>query len=184
MINPSFILQFGSSKILETPCIEIDPKKINTPAIKKKIKYLILSLKKYRKITGLGRGLAANQIGLTEKMFVIYTDKKILVFINPKVIKKSLQQLVYPEMCMSAVPVAVKLIRPSWIEFEYLDEKGNKKIWDKKDHSKQTTLLNRVFQHEIDHLSGIVNITKARSAKDLIFVSDPDFFKTAKFENP
>lgn len=43
-------------------------------------------------------------------------------------------------------------------------------------------MLNRVFQHEIDHMNGIINIDKVKSPKELILESDPDFHKNAKFE--
>lgn len=176
-----FIYQFGESKILESKTKQVNPKSIKSKSFQKKIKYIKSCLKKYRKITGLGRGLAAPQIGIAEKFFIVQTKDRVMVAINPKIIRTSTVQLIYPEMCMSAYPVAVNLQRPSWIEFEYLDEFGNIKLWDKKDNTKQNIILNRVFQHEIDHLDGIVNITKAESVNDLIFVSNPNFFKEAKF---
>ncbi len=77
---------------------------------------------------------------------------------------------------MSANPIIAKVIRPEFIEFEYYDEKGAKQFWNDKDR-----LLNRVFQHEIDHMEGIINIDLVDS-KDLILLSDAEFFKNAEFK--
>lgn len=146
----------------------------------KKIKSVVLKLKKtlkeYRLLTGKGRGIAAIQIGIALKIAAIYLGEEILIIINPKITKKSKNIFMYPEICMSANPIIAKVKRPEFVEFNYLDEDGNKQIWDGKDK-----LLNRVFLHEIDHLEGIINIDLVAS-KDLILNSDPKFFKEAKFQ--
>jgi len=154
---------------------------VNTSEVKsKKIKSLILKLKKtlkeYRKLTGKGRGVAAIQIGVSLKIAVIFQKEKIITIINPKITKKSKELLKYPEICMSANPIIAKVVRPAYIEFEYIDEDGHTQIWNNKDK-----LMNRVFQHEIDHMEGIINIDLVNS-KDLILLSDPKFFKEAEFE--
>ncbi len=41
--------------------------------------------------------------------------------------------------------------------------------------------MNRVFQHEIDHMEGIINIDRCLS-KELTLESDPKFYKKTKFE--
>lgn len=176
------IYQADESEILRKPSVEVDIKKIKTKIIQDKINYLKKCLLKYRKITGLGRGIAAPQVGIAEKIAVVYTTKELITIINPKIIVHSFEKYRFKEMCMSAVPVAVNLVRPSWIEFEYFDEIGKFQTWKTKDKTKLGKLLNRVFQHEIDHLEGKLNIDLASSIKDLIFVSNPNFFKTLKFE--
>lgn len=106
----------------------------------------------------------------------------LLVIINPKIIKRSTKLLKYPEMCMSAAPVISPNIRPSWIEFEYFDENSTKRHWTLKDIDKKARMYNRVFQHEIDHINGIINIDRVKS-KELIFESDPHFYEKAKFKD-
>lgn len=175
-----FIFQIGEYEALRKPSIEIPLKKITTHFYQEKFKYLKNSLIKYRKLTDLGKGIAAPQIGILKRFFCLYTPKEILIFINPKITKKSLKKYLYSEMCMSANPIIAPVIRPAWVEFEYFNEKGDKKYWQIKDNSKKGKMLNRVVQHEIDHLDGIINIDKV-SSKDLILESDPKFFKKAKF---
>lgn len=84
-------------------------------------------------------------------------------------------------MCMSANPVIVPATRPSWIEFEYYDEKGEKKFWDTKDDTDVGKMMNRVFQHEFDHMEGIINIDIIKDPREIILESDPDFYKNARF---
>lgn len=43
-------------------------------------------------------------------------------------------------------------------------------------------ILNRVFQHEIDHMEGIINIDRVKSPDKLIFATDPSYYETANFE--
>ena len=144
---------------------------IKSSEFQKELRNLKNCLLKYRKLTGMGKGIAAVQIGIPEKFAVIYTPKKLITIINPKITKISKDKNRYPEGCMSATPIIVPLVRPAWIEFEYLDENGNLKIWKGK-----SLILNRVFQHEIDHMEGILNIDKV-DPKEYLFKSDGKFKK-------
>lgn len=172
-----FIYQLGESEILKQKSKQVNPKTIKTEVVRDKINYLIDCLKKYRRITGLGKGIAAVQLGILKKIAVIYTPQKFIVIINPKITKISADKLLYPEICMSCYPIIAPVIRPSWIEFEYLDRDGKLNFWNKKDQN-----LNRVFQHEIDHMEGVLNIYKICSLEKLSMDSKPDFFKKAKFK--
>lgn len=174
-----FIYQRGEVDFLAKISKEVI--NINSKTTQSKIKYLKECLLKYRKITGLGRGIAAPQVGIPEKIAVIYTPKKLITIINPKVTKYSDKKLKVIEGCMSATPILANVIRPAWIEFEYFDEFGNKKYFKTKAQTKLGKILNRVFQHEIDHLEGIINIDRVESSKDLIFLSDPLTIKNILF---
>ena len=190
-----FIHQIGESSNLRKPSKEIPISKITSKDTTEKIRYVKNCLIKYRKLTGYGRGITAVQLGISDKFSVIYIGqtiqniknkkqvsfKDLTVVINPKITRRSKKILKYPEMCMSANPVVVPTIRPSWIEFEYYDEKGKKKFWDTKDDTDVGKMMNRVFQHEFDHMDGIVNIDINKNPKEIILESDPDFYKNAKF---
>lgn len=169
-------LQIGESDILRKKSKEVKQSQIKSTEIKKVISDLKKTLLEYKKLTGKGRGIAASQIGKLLKIAVLFTDGNLITIINPKIIKKSPELLIYPEICMSANPIIAKVIRPSWIKTEYLDEEGKKQIWNKKD-----LILNRVLQHEIDHMEGIINIDLVKPDQ-LILDSDPGYFKKAKFK--
>lgn len=173
-------------QIGETDLLRKKSEKVKTGEIRsKKIRSIISKLKKtlleYKRLSGKGRGIAGIQIGIPLKIAVVFIDEKMETIINPKLIKNSGQLLIYPEICMSANPVIAKTARPSWVEIEYFDEKGIKKNWKRKDKNKTDLVLNRVIQHEIDHMEGIINIDLVKPG-DLILDSDPEYFKKAKFE--
>lgn len=192
----SFIHQIGEFDELRKPLKEVPFNKIKSEELKSKIRYVKKCLIKYRKLTGYGRGISAVQLGIPLRFSVIYLGQTIVnirnkkevgfkdldVIINPIITAKSNKLLKYPEMCMSLNPVIVPTIRPSWIEFDYYDEEGNFKHWDTKDDTDVGIMMNRVFQHEIDHMEGIINIDLIKNPREIILESDPDFYKNAKFE--
>lgn len=188
-----FIFQIGELDSLRKRSLDIPITKITSKEYRQKFEYIKNCLKKYRKITGVGRGITAVQIGIPERFSVVYqpaikadksssyTPEQYFIIINPKIKKFSRKKLIYPEMCMSANPIIAPTIRPAWIEFSYYNDLGNLKYWTTKDESDLGRILNRVFQHEIDHMNGIINIDKVKSS-DLILESDPKYYTTAKFK--
>ena len=179
-----FVYQIGELDDLHRKSKQVPINKIKTKEFRAKVNYLKKCLLKYRRITGKGRGISAVQVGIHEGFFIIYMQEvkgKFLTIINPKITKKSKKLLKYPEMCMSAVPITAEVVRPAWIEFKYYDEKGIKRFWKTKDTNKNNRIYNRVFQHEIDHINGIINIDRVDS-KELIFQLDPKFYGKAEFE--
>lgn len=178
-----FIYQIGETPALREPSTPVQIKDITSPEIQAKIKYLQDCLRRYRRLTGYGRGITGVQAGIPERISVIFNaDMEILTIINPKITKRSSKYLKYPEICMSANPIIAPVSRPAWIEFSYHDEKGALKHWKTKDDTDTGRILNRVFQHEIDHIEGIICIDKVAHPKDLILESDPGFYESAGFE--
>src|SRR5680860_1433719 len=183
-LTANIIYQIGESTLLREKSQNVPIELINSKNFKQKIKYIKECLKKYRKLTGAGRGISAIQIGILERFSVVYMPEikgKYLILINPKIIKTSKKYLKYPEICMSAFPVIAPVTRPSWIEFEYYDEKGVRRYWNRKNDTKTNKIYNRVFQHELDHMDGIINIDRVES-RELTLESDPKFYEKAKFE--
>jgi peptide deformylase len=177
-----FIYQIGEYDALRLPSREVPLSDIQSPDFKAKIQYLKDSILKYRELTGYGRGITAVQIGIPERFSVVYTPEELLIIINPKITNKSEKLLKYPEICMSTNPIIAPTVRPAWIEFEYYDEDGNKQEWTTKDDSDQGKILNRVFQHEIDHMDGVINVDIVKHPKELLLESDPTFYENASFE--
>ena len=100
-----------------------------------------------------GVGLSANQIGISERVFImmlnIETEETITCF-NPRIIKKYNDCSWFEEGCLSFPDEIINIQRPNRIVVKYEDE-------DKKDHKiKLDGLAARVFLHEFDHLEGIV----------------------------
>ena len=100
-----------------------------------------------------GIGLSANQIGISERVFVmmlnIETEETITCF-NPRIIKRYEDDVWFEEGCLSFPDEIINIQRPNRIVVKYEDE-------DKKEHKiKLDGLAARVFLHEFDHLEGIV----------------------------
>ena len=101
-----------------------------------------------------GIGIAANQCGLPYRVFVIKGIDLIPCF-NPRVVDVSDEQIYLEEGCLSYPGLAVKIKRPRKIKVRYADPTGEitTQVFD--------GMTARVFLHELDHLDGIVHITRA-----------------------
>ena len=100
-----------------------------------------------------GIGLSANQIGISERVFVmmlnVETEETITCF-YPHIVKRYDDDVWFEEGCLSFPDEIINIQRPNRIVVKYEDE-------DKKEHKiKLDGLAARVFLHEFDHLEGIV----------------------------
>ncbi|PJE59950.1 MAG: peptide deformylase [Candidatus Portnoybacteria bacterium CG10_big_fil_rev_8_21_14_0_10_44_7] len=93
-------------------------------------------------------GLAAPQLGVAKKIAVIGFKDNLYVLVNPKITKKSRQQSIREEGCLSFPGLAIEIKRPNEISVEFLDKDGQSQKLIAKN------FLARVMQHEIDHLNG------------------------------
>ena len=139
---PSSLLRKKSKKI----------KKFNEPEIKILSEELLGILKKEN-----GLGLAAPQVGQHLKMIAINTKQDDQIFINPKITFKSFfRNEIAEEGCLSLPNIFGLVKRAKKVKVKYYNLEG------KKIKIKAEGLLARVFQHEIDHLNGILFIDKAK----------------------
>lgn len=96
-----------------------------------------------------GIGLAAPQIGIQRRLFVYDIDDDPRVIINPKIVESS-GEWVYDEGCLSIPGLYVEMLRPRRIVVQGIDLDGNDVQFEADE------LLSRLFQHEIDHLDGVL----------------------------
>jgi peptide deformylase len=111
-----------------------------------------------------GIGLAANQIGITKRVFVMGSfniegfPAPFAVF-NP-VIKEASDELVLDkEGCLSYPDLWLTVKRPAWCIAEYQDSDGNV------NEIKVDGYLAKCFQHEYDHLNGVCFVDKVSQMK-------------------
>jgi len=135
-------------------------RKIGDPVLREKSKkvkkidesimQLVRDLTDTLKETG-GVGMAAPQIGITRRVFIVNVDNKIHVFINPEIEVLDDQKIKSDEGCLSIYSikdfnvkrfskVKVRAKNLKWKDVEIIAE----------------GLLARIFQHEIDHLNGVL----------------------------
>lgn len=106
-----------------------------------------------------GVGLAANQVGMLNRLFVMDVDyrkepetRNPIVMINPEIIWRSEEMSIMEEGCLSLPDQYGDVERPHSVRVKYIDVKGNSCEWVGED------LGSHCAQHEIDHLNGILFI--------------------------
>ncbi|MFQ6123059.1 MAG: peptide deformylase [Candidatus Heimdallarchaeota archaeon] len=116
-----------------------------------------------QKQEGLGRGLAAPQIGVLKQIIVFKTPGAPHVMINPKIREMSSEQFVVWDSCFCfKLAFFVEVKRFQKISVEYQDAKGVQKVIDAEN------ALAELFQHEIDHLNGILAIDRMISTRRIL----------------
>ncbi len=160
--------EFGNP-ILRTKAKAVPLKSLRTPKMKKLIREMLLTMHK----TG-GVGLAAPQVGESIRLAVMETystehrphleQRGPIVIVNPRIIQYSTILKKDWEGCLSFAPehVGATVPRPSSITVEYYTEKGEKMV------ERASGLWARIFQHEIDHLNGVLYVDRLKDMKDLM----------------
>lgn len=171
------ILLLGNP-ILRQKCKPV--KEFDSSKLRRIVTDLRDTLHDFRKRNGFGRGIAAPQIGITQRIIFIHVDKPLAI-INPTIVKRSKRLFSLWDDCFSFPNLLVKVKRHYSIEIRYKDEMGEKKIL------KASGALAELLQHEIDHLNGILAIDRAISSKHIVFRSEmeahPKFFNTKSQRN-
>ena len=114
-----------------------------------------------------GVGLAAPQIGVALRLFVVDTSvgrdpKGLIVMVNPEFVERDGMQL-EEEGCLSVPGFNATVVRPARVVVKGLDRSGNEQ------QIEGSGLLARAFQHEMDHLDGTLFVDRLRGIKrDLI----------------
>ena len=166
-----------NNRVLRENTKEIPIKEITTPKIKKVLREMSLALRSQ----GDGVAIAAPQIGYSLSIFVVsgkifHKDfargeeefkniskeeiPKDLIFINPKISKLSRAKEWVPEGCLSVRWLYGKTERSIKATITAYDENG------KKFTRGASGLLAQIFQHETDHLNGILFIDHAIDIKE------------------
>ncbi len=138
-----------------------------------KIKKIIAAMKDAMALQKDGVAIAAPQIGVSLRIFVVsgsllkQADKKYrgdgtdLVFINPEIIKISKEKKEVEEGCLSVRWLYGKVKRSLRVTLKAYNEKGEKI------ERGASGLLAQIFQHETDHLNGILFIDKAKEVWEM-----------------
>lgn len=111
-----------------------------------------------------GVGLAAPQVGVNRRVIIVDPSAgedpaKVIKLINPEILELSGDPDVSEEGCLS-VPGEYEIVtRPSRAVVKYMDETGEEQT------IKAEGFLARAFQHEIDHLNGVLFIDRLSMSK-------------------
>jgi peptide deformylase len=116
-----------------------------------------------------GIGLAAPQIGVLKRVFVVVVpfkddeqkDSQLFkkAFINPTILWKRSERVIYNEGCLSIPDIFENVLRPEKITVTYFDKNFSFIVED------LNGIIARVFQHEYDHLNGVLFIDQINPLK-------------------
>jgi peptide deformylase len=156
MLRP--ILKFGDD-VLHAPALPVDA---ITSEIERIVDDMIETM-----YAAPGIGLAAPQIGIARRIFVVDLSlgrdrNALIVMINPEFVERDGMQL-EEEGCLSLPGFNATVVRPARAIVKGLDRNGREY------QQEATGLLARAFQHEMDHLDGTLFVDRLRGIKrDLI----------------
>ena len=157
-------------KILKTRC---HPIKNFTPALKQLAADMFETMH-----AASGVGLAAPQIGITQRIAVVWipaeeeerpdgtiveiAPEQSYVLINPEIVKRSDKEENGQEGCLSLPGRYGEVPRAIWVTVDYLDLDGKRRRI-----RKASGLLGRALQHELDHLDGVLFTERMRDRSTL-----------------
>ncbi len=153
MVLPIYL--YGHEALRE----ETEPVDENTEALQDLIDNMIETMH-----NAAGIGLAAPQVGRTERLFVVDVTSMAeqmedegepvppqpMVFINPEIVEEGTSTTDMEEGCLSIPEVREVVTRPERIQVRYRDRNFDEQVLD------TGSVLARVVQHENDHLDGVL----------------------------
>lgn len=148
--------------ILHYPDERLRRKAVPVEAITPEILELVEDMKETM-YAAPGVGLAAPQIGVSLRLFIVDTaaddePSQLRVFINPEIVKRE-GKMVWEEGCLSFPGVHEEIERSARVTVRALDEKGKPFELTAED------LLSVAIQHENDHLDGVLMIDRMGALK-------------------
>ncbi|MFZ3020090.1 MAG: peptide deformylase [Minisyncoccia bacterium] len=166
------IVQEKEGKILRLKAKSVPIKEITS----KRVKKIISDMKKALDSQDDGVAIAAPQIGVAERIIIISGKVKAIiagedesevnypdeVFVNPVIIRSSRDKHIMEEGCLSVRWLYGKVKRSTKVEVEGYDENG------KKIRRGASGLMSQIFQHEVDHLEGVLFIDKAKDLHEFV----------------
>lgn len=146
-------------EVLRQVAKPVDAKELRS----KKLKDILTKMQKALHAEDDGVAIAAPQIGASLRIFMVKGEdgSADLVFINPEIIKVSKKKNKMEEGCLSLRWLYGDVIRHEKVTIKALNEEGKTVMVG------ASGLLAQIFQHETDHLDGILFIDKATNVHDL-----------------
>lgn len=135
------------------------------PEIRDLVADLADTVAHWRAKTGYGRGIAAPQIGVLQRViFLKLPGAEPWPLINPEVIRRSEEKIVVWDACLSFLSIFMQVERHREITVRYQTPQGETVEFEAGDQKNLSELL----QHEIDHLDGILAIDRVTDLKTIV----------------
>lgn len=144
---------------LGNPALWQSSRAVETPsAVRGLIADLSDTLAAFREANGFGRGIAAPQLGVHQRVIFIRMPGGFTgPLINPRIDRASAEQMELWDDCFSLPGLMVRVARAARIEVSYIDEHGSARAVE------ADGAFSELLQHEIDHLDGILAVQRAIS---------------------
>ncbi len=170
------IIQLGDP-LLRTKCACVEDAR--SPEIKQLVRDLSDTLAHWRSTTGYGRGIAAPQIGILQRViFLKLPGVESWPLINPEIVDAGEEKMVVWDACLSFLSIFMQVERWRWITVRYQNLEGEMLEFEAGDDRN----LNELLQHEIDHLDGILAIDRVVDVKTIC--TREEFEKRFRDESP
>jgi peptide deformylase len=141
---------------------EVTPEEFTNGSVKKLVKKMREALHSYNVDGYVGVAIAAPQIGIAKRIFLVEDQSKdredalpSLVAINPMILKASRKKVVVGEGCLSVPDRYGAISRHASVTLKATDENGEEF------ERGAGGLLAQIFQHECDHLDGTLFVDRA-----------------------
>ena len=155
------VLQLGDPLLRQKALPVVDP---TAPEIDSLVRDLADTLSHWRSLTGYGRGIAAPQLGILQRViFLNLPEANPWPLINPEIIKRSEEKIVVWDACLSFLSIFMQVERHRQITVRYQNLDGKALEFEAGDDRNLSELL----QHEIDHLDGVLAIDRVTDVKTI-----------------
>jgi peptide deformylase len=155
------VLQLGDPILREKSLCVADP---SAPEISTLIRDLADTLAHWRAETGYGRGIAAPQLGVLQRViFLKLPEAGPWPLINPEIVSRSEEKIIVWDACLSFLSIFMQVERHREITVRYQNLRGETMQFKAGDDRNLSELL----QHEIDHLDGILAIDRVIDTKTI-----------------
>jgi peptide deformylase len=168
------IVQIGNP-VLRATASAVTKEEFGSPTLVQLVEDMKKMLDPQEDAYSVGVALAAPQIGVSKRIFIVRYDRtdragrrsdtpppaEVGVFINPTIIRSSRRRVEMDEGCLSVRNVYGKVLRHERVTVRAQDEYG--KVFERGGGG----LLAEIFQHEIDHLNGVLFIDLATDTREV-----------------
>ncbi len=121
------------------------------------------TLAHWKETTGYGRGIAAPQIGVLQRViFLNIGGCNPWPMINPEIIEASDETIVVWDACLSFLTIFFRVTRHARIRVRYQDTTGMTHMLDAEGD------LSELLQHEIDHLDGVLALDRISDVRTIV----------------
>lgn len=170
--TPHEVLQLGHPDLRKVSEVVTD---VSCDQFRRQGRTLQRVLEEFRLAHGFGRAVAAPQIGIARRFIAVDLGTGPRLIINPEITWTSDETFTMWDDCMSFPSLLVRVRRYASISLGYTDAQGNEQRWEGLDQA-----ASELFQHEIDHLDGVLAVDRALGRDAIVtraaFDSLPEWF--------